>query len=323
MKALIALVAALLASVVLYLGLFAVVRKPLTVDVIVDAMTFKRAAAEAYPAPRLFVLAGSNGRFSHRCAAMEPLLDRPCINLSIAAGIGWEFVLAGYRDLFRPGDAIYMPLEYDQYALDTPGLRYGPDNAIIFQRRRDLWDELGASRVLRAIGGFDLAFLLRGSLEMTSAWAGVEPRFSVKTLTRNGDESGHTQARGSEHAAYLRRAQWTAPESTSMASPSAARTVFAGFIGDMVRHDVMVIGGLPTTFDDVRVDDRAVATVRDFFLANEARFVELDNRSQYPRRCFYDSWYHLNEEAQIEHSRRLVDALRPVLEPSGVSVTGG
>ena len=39
------------------------------------------------------------------------------------------------------------------------------------------------------------------------------------------------------------------------------------------------------------------------------RFLALDNRSRYPRSCFFDTLYHLNEECQCAHSRAVGRAL--------------
>jgi hypothetical protein len=39
----------------------------------------------------------------------------------------------------------------------------------------------------------------------------------------------------------------------------------------------------------------------------------MKNRSQYPRTSFYDTEYHLNEPAQIAHSKMLAAYLRPYI----------
>ena len=44
-----------------------------------------------------------------------------------------------------------------------------------------------------------------------------------------------------------------------------------------------MIGGLPTGFDDSPIPDAAIAAIRAIYTAHGALFLELPNRSRYPR----------------------------------------
>jgi hypothetical protein len=70
-----------------------------------------------------------------------------------------------------------------------------------------------------------------------------------------------------------------------------------------------VVGGLPTTPDNVVIGEASIATLRELFMRHGHRFLVLPNHSQYPLSCFYDSLYHLNEECQIRHSALLGQVL--------------
>ena len=67
-------------------------------------------------------------------------------------------------------------------------------------------------------------------------------------------------------------------------------------------HGVRAIGGLPTGFADLPISDESLAAIRAIYREHAAEFLELPNRSRYPREAFFDSADHLNEPAQIIHS---------------------
>jgi hypothetical protein len=74
-------------------------------------------------------------------------------------------------------------------------------------------------------------------------------------------------------------------------------------------HGVQVIGGLPTGFADSPPPADTVAAIRALYRDHGADFVELPNLSRYPRTAFFDTPDHLNEPAQLVHSRMVAIAL--------------
>src|SRR5205085_1843671 len=112
MKYFLALVGAAVVSLLAYLLVFGfLVSRPMVVDQIQDFMDKKIAYAQATPHPKLFVVAGSNARFSHSCAVLEELLKRPCVNMGIAGDVALDWTLEKVRRELAPGDAVYMPVE--------------------------------------------------------------------------------------------------------------------------------------------------------------------------------------------------------------------
>ena len=64
------------------------------------------------------------------------------------------------------------------------------------------------------------------------------------------------------------------------------------------------------------VGQSEAATRRDGrtpYTENGGRFLQLDNLSRYPRSDFFDSSAHLNERAQIAHSRQVAAALSAMI----------
>jgi hypothetical protein len=71
--------------------------RPLALGYLRQQIDAKLARAAAIDQPKLVILAGSNGPYSHRCETIEPILGMPCVNGGVAVGIGLD-----YRSSARP-----------------------------------------------------------------------------------------------------------------------------------------------------------------------------------------------------------------------------
>lgn len=302
----------MLASVLLYLGVFSVVQRPLTLDSMAPLIEHKLAHAQALPAPRLLLLAGSNGRYSHRCQVLQSATAWPCSNLSLAVGVGLDFQLRLIDALLQPGDVLYLPLEYSQYGVSKDEMESGAENTLLVHHfREQLWS-LPLRRIARAHGSFDLAFLTHGLLEMALARTGFQRRSGADTLTPEGDERGHTAVAGLAYKAYLQSARF---DNRPLPLQSHALDVIDAFLARAALRSVRVVGGLPTTPDSVALDEAGIARLRGFFQRHGHTLLVLPSRSQYPLSCFFDTLYHLHEQWQIQHSQALGEALLPLLPP--------
>ncbi len=64
---------------------------------------------------RLIILAGSSGWYGFRVKPMEEILGVPVVNMAIHAGLSIEGVSRDALSVARPGDAILMAFEYEQF----------------------------------------------------------------------------------------------------------------------------------------------------------------------------------------------------------------
>src|SRR5580692_4734346 len=123
-----------LASLLIYGVLFGVVLdRPLSLGMFRQQIDAKLARGAAIEGPKLVIIAGSNGPYSHRCETIEPLLGMPCANAGIALGIGLDYMFARWRPLLHPGDVVYMPLEEAQFVRTYAATALGPDAEIMFR----------------------------------------------------------------------------------------------------------------------------------------------------------------------------------------------
>ena len=125
----------------------------------------KLARAASIDGPKLVILAGSNGPYSHRCEIIEPILGMPCVNGGVAVGIGLDYLFARWQPLLHPGDLVYLPMEEAQYVRTRAATEVGPDAAIMFRHDWRTLAALAPERWLAAVFSFDLRAALMGPIE--------------------------------------------------------------------------------------------------------------------------------------------------------------
>ena len=109
--------------------------------------------------PKLVILAGSNGPYSHRCATIGPLLRMPCVNGGVAVGIGLDYLFARWQPLLHPGDIVYLPMEEVAVRPHRAATALGPDAAIMLRHDPPTLAALPPQRWLGAL--FVLRFARR------------------------------------------------------------------------------------------------------------------------------------------------------------------
>ena len=298
-------------SLALYFMTFVLlVHKPLTVGSMRGYFEQKLSYLQASGHPRLTILAGSNGRFSHRCETIEAIVGIPCTNMSVSADLSLDYQLDIIRPHLEAGDTVYLPLEYEALSGSREQAMAGGELPYVTAYDRAYLARMPADRMLHALFYPDLKFLISGLGEMLFESLGIRRRFSLDTITRQGDESGHTMDKGKPYREYLLNLAWQRPGAEQFDPASYKTKALSDFLEWATEKDVTVIGGLPTTFNDEPIDDELVASLCAYYREHGHEFIVLENKSQYPRGHFFDTPYHLAEEYQIQHSREIAYRLK-------------
>nr|WP_294560352.1 hypothetical protein [uncultured Rhodopila sp.] len=306
----------------LYTVLFAFVfDRPLSLGALRGRIEAGLTRGAAIDGPKLVILAGSNGPYSHRCETIEPLAGRPCINAGIAVGIGLDYLFARWKPLLHPGDIVYMPLEEAQYVRSRATAELGPDATILLRHDRGTLWTMPLHRRIAALFASDLRAGIMSLIEMALVRAGFhDPREAATgSFNARGDHVGHTQALGSISQVALAAARPFHPAASEIRDGDCAFVV-RDFLDWAKGHGVRVIGGLPTGFADSPIEEDGVAAIRSIYRDAGASFLELPGRSRYPRTAFFDTPDHLNEAAQIRHS---VAVGRALARMTAAPVAGG
>ena len=306
------------ASLALYLVLFALVlERPLSLGPLLLEITQKQARLATLPSPKLVILAGSNGPYSHSCAVMGPMLGMPCENAGIAVGIGLDEIFVRYAPTLHAGDVVYVPMELEQYAMTAAQYRALVDGAMLLRHDPAMLWHLPLGRDFGAMFCCTLADGLEAIAEMPLAEMGI--RNGAKML------AAEYNAQGDRVDNNLAGADKTLLSGPARVEPSAAAIqdgygtkLIARFVAQERAKGVVVIGGWPTEFVDARISGAARAAVRGVY---GAEFLSLPGKSLYPRRDFFNSEDHLAKPCQFRHSMAVAVALgrmlgRKVMAPS-------
>jgi hypothetical protein len=295
-------------SVLVYALVFGLVLdRPLSLGLLRMEIQQKAERLAKLPTPKLVILAGSNGPYSHSCAVIGSMLNLPCENAGIAVGIGLDFLTRRYGPSLRAGDIVYMPMEFAQYAMTRPENDAGPDGAILVRHDRDVMLSLPPDRVMAALFSQNFPNLLESAIEMPMSHMISPSRLLAAEYDAEGDRIGTTLQ--SAKPALLRDHVAAPP----MFQPVYGATLIRDFIRTETARGVIVVGGLPTGFSTAPMDARAIDAIRNFYLENGAAFAALPNLSRYPVADFYDSPDHLAQPCQFKHSIAVARLLGLVL----------
>jgi hypothetical protein len=309
MRNIYAIFGAFLLGIAAYLFLFtAAVYKPLTIDSIASYVARKRTVLATVSGPRIIIMAGSNGRFSHSCVEITARTGIRCVNLSNAAGIGYKYQFGEYLDLIHPGDLIYLPLEYRRADFYDPDFVGDESKVLMYRAPARLFQLYSWRGVLEAAFAYDPRYLISGIGEMLLHHAGIGRRFSLGTMNAVGDETGHNAVAAAPYRTYVSTMSRIVVDKRAY-TDLRYWTDMTEAISALRQRGAIVVGGLPTTFDDTLIGPATIPFLQRFYASQGACFVILPNRSLYPRASFFDTEYHLQERWQHYHSELLAPEL--------------
>jgi hypothetical protein len=304
------------ASLLIYIGAFAwLLDRPLTLGALRSRVEATIAVAQTIHQPKLVILAGSNGPFSHRCETIAPIVRRPCINAGVAVGVGLDYLFTRWKPQLQPGDIVYLPMEETQYVRPRATADLGPDASIMLRHdRATLWT-LPIRRQVASLFAADLRAGIMSLIETTLVANGFhDPRGAADGgFNEWGDHVGHTAALAVVNQATLAIIV-PVHHSAAEVRDGDGTALIAGFLRWAGRHGVRAIGGLPTTFIDSPIGDDSLTEIRAIYRDQNAGFLDLPNHSLYRRSEFFDTQDHLNEAAQIQHSVAIGEALRRMMD---------
>ncbi len=283
--------------------------RPLSLGVLRLELDQKAARLAALPGPKLVILAGSNGPYSHSCVVLGAMLRMPCENAGIAVGIGLDEVFARYGPALRAGDVVYMPMELQQYVASRAAYRAGVDGGMMWRHGRGVLAGLAPDRVLGAMFCCDLGDAMESLAEMPLAAARViDPR---AMLARQYDEQGDRIDNDGPAAAWLLAGPARGVPSGDEIAAGYGTKLIAAFVARMRAKGVVVVGGLPVDFTDARMPAGSLGALRAVYGARW--FLVLGNESRYPRRDFFNSEDHLDRGCQAAQSVLVAEGLGRML----------
>jgi hypothetical protein len=262
-RILLACVASLLVYVV---GFACLLDRPLTLGALRDRIDANLERGQSIHEPKLVILAGSNGPYSHRCVTIEPIIRRPCVNAGAAVGVGLDYLFTRWKSILHRNDVVYMPLEEAQYVRAQEAEDLGPDAAIMLRHDRTTLWTLPFRRQLAAFFAGDLRGAVMSLIEIALAADRFhDPRAAaLGGYNDRGDHVGHTAALAAANRASLVAIKPSHPSSTQITDGHGTIEV-TDFLRWASSHGVRVIGGLPTGFADSPIEDDSLDAIRAIY----------------------------------------------------------
>jgi hypothetical protein len=301
-------------SLVIYVGVFAsVLDRPLSLGLLDAEITQKTARMSTLPSPKIVILAGSNGPYSHSCVVIGAMLDLPCENAGVAVGIGLDDIFTRDAPFLHRGDIVYMPMELQQYTATRSQYRASPDGGFLLRHDRIVLWKLPPDRILGAIFCCNLADLLESLAEMPIARSqAVDPK---RLLTREFNVVGDRIDTDLDRAdPVLLLHQPRAVPSAHEITEGYGTALISDFVSQETAKQVVVVGGLPTDFQTKAMSLQSLLVIKSVYEDAGGRFIALPNWSRYPPEDFFNSEDHLAKPCQYLHSIAIAERLANLLE---------
>jgi hypothetical protein len=299
----------------------------------------KRKRAEAITGPKLLVVGGSSVLFGLNAEEIQRQTGYPTVNLGTHAAFSLAYMFDMTRQVARSGDTVLLVLEYELYRNDPRILRVSTDAIFIdyivardpeFVDRLPWWER------------FNLAMLTSGpriqlGLEnrfgkskdtpphVAQPVSGIFNAYLSENISEFGDQSGATKARRPAKAPA--RARLSSALAKGFPENPAGFPTIRAFCDWAKASNVRVLATFPNTLHLPEYDrpeaQEAPRQIRDFFGTLGVPVLGEAADAILPEDEFFDTMYHLTEEACLTRTRRLLPHLTPYLRSSpGVPANG-
>ena len=252
--------------------------------------------------PKVVILAGSNGRYSHSAKEIGRALGMNAVNLSVSANVSLDWQLDEMKKYLSSGDIVIMPLEFGSYNRSKKSSYSAEESLAMLMFDKDRYGDFPLERKIRTFARADFQHLSNSIVENIMTMAGMERREDEQN--EYGDQINHTKEKAKDYEAYLNDSAKKDVDDTLDKDSFTAKKI-ADFLRWAKEHGIVVFGAYPTMPDTWKVPEKLLDDVKNLYISNGQRFINTDNRSKYPIGAFYDTPLHLNEENQIRHSKAM------------------
>lgn len=275
-----------------------------------EAIDFKHLLADAQPSPRILVVAGSAAMFGVKSQYLENTYRRPTINLGVNAGISLPAILHRAESTIQAGDLVLLPLEYPLYnkeeAVSSSLIHWANSHPETFlqlppRRALEVFIKTSYTRILEGYRGIPSDFTVSGD-------------YGVHNLDTYGDQLHTTIAqREPRHWSFLNSLPAEAyGEALSKGSYDWVR--LQHFRDSVLARDACpVFVPPPLLFKDVYLESQVEAdfyqTLPDKATQEGLYWLGHPLDTMYEAEAFFDTNFHLVDEARLEYTQQLVNWL--------------
>jgi len=276
-----------------------------------DAYQLKQASAEQVSGSRVLIVAGSNALFGIDSKIISEYWQRPTVNLGVNAGLGLPYILYKAKQIARPKDIIFLPMEYALF------LDEGYPNAQIIDyalaRDPPFLRQLNRVRQFQYVISMAPERWVQGLRKPIDSPV-VEGTYGAHHLDERGDQT-HTspEEQGDAGRASVAAAKiWNYGE---RASKENGGWKDIQEFAEWGRANAICMVAAPTVL--LRQDKYSLnLTEKNFFTTLPKKIQSLGipyigqpSDFMYPSNWFFDTDHHLQDWARIRHTEKLVRLL--------------
>jgi hypothetical protein len=283
-----------------------------------EILNRKKELCRAAKGKKILLVGGSNVLFGMRAAEIEEALGVPTINYGLHAALTSPYILDLSKEVLNPGDTVVLALEYSGYvsgAYDDLFIDY------VMARDPEKFDKAPWRTKLKWGFGFSPTTLID---RYTSRRKAVGPHeigfpYDVQFLNEHGDQAGQTRDKlpADRHVNEGQKVLFQRIVSTSPGLQSVRE-----FCKWSRENDIRVLATFPNIvnwpeFDTPRAAE-SIHTIEELYKSMGVPVLGTAQESMLPETDFFDTCYHLTEEAAKERTKRFLVHLKPFFQEGDV-----
>ncbi len=291
----------------------------------------KRLLARQTPPPRLLLVGGSATLFGLNARELESQTGWRTLNLASHAALGTAYLLREAQQLAQPGDTVLLVPEYELYVSGPLTVKHADPLLIdyIVARAPDFFHDLSLPEQWNVLMLTPNKRLRQGLKNRKRpevfGLEGETAVYSVSRIDQWGDQTGHAEACRPD-ATPLKSLK-----ACSLARPwnesPAGFPFLAAFCAWARTNHVRLLATYPNLMDNPLYHAAAAREnaqkIAAFYSRLGVPVVGEYTDAILPAGQFFDTVYHLTEEAAMARTRRLAGQLKPLLPKRQESVLSG
>jgi hypothetical protein len=270
--------------------------------------------SDSVESPKMVIMAGSSALFGISAATIQQETQVPTFNLGTHAGLGVDYLLHRTKEFVKPGDTVLLAPEYELYMADYKrsntlvGYVFGHDPSYILSHPKVLL-ELPLERMLYGMG---VKLRLLPTIDTNG--------YHAEELNQNGDTTANQKSQIGEVQLNKLKDLRPIPLKAHILENPAAFEKIAKFIEWCRSNNIKVIATWPNTlwFDVYQQASyqRLFQDIQVFYEKNNVPIAGTSRQFMYDKSHFYDTIYHLHDQAVTTRTQELVSLIKPLIVDS-------
>lgn len=284
----------------------------------------KRLAAEKITAPKLLLVGGSGTLFGLSATEIQKQTGFPTINYGTSAALDTDYILSRVRQVAKPGDTVLLCLEYELYVHGKLDRATATDIFIDYILSRDpayfyslspleKWNVFMTISSQRVKQGLNNRRRPERRAD-TNIYGSV---YDSKFINEWGDQMNHSLA-SRPASVKISDIQRKLVFGDGLPEHPAGFEVITSFCEWARANHIRVLATFPNICQRPEYNQppsqQTAKTITDFFTSLDVPVLGDYTESILPPDQFYDTLYHLTDEASIVRTQRLLKHLAPYLK---------